>query len=123
MRRRTKKRVKGWKVKSRRTKRLLNKRVLVVDDDLISVEISQQILKDLGVNVVTAMTGELALALCKSNTFDAILLDCHLPGITGYDIAETLTHKEGCYTPIIALSADETNEASEKRYLPACVIT
>lgn len=88
--------------------------MLVVDDDLISVEISQQILKDLGVNVVTAMTGELALALCKSNTFDAILLDCHLPGITGYDIAETLTHKEGCYTPIIALSADETNEASEK---------
>ena len=104
----------GLESKKWRTKRLLNKRVLVVDDDLISVEISQQILKDLGVNVVTAMTGELALALCKSNTFDAILLDCHLPGITGYDIAETLTHKEGCYTPIIALSADETNEASEK---------
>lgn len=104
----------GLESKKWRTKRLLNKRVLVVDDDLISVETSQQILKDLGVNVVTAMTGELALALCKSNTFDAILLDCHLPGITGYDIAETLTHKEGCYTPIIALSADETNEASEK---------
>mgnify|MGYP001183969063 CR=1 FL=1 len=104
----------GLESKKWRTKRLLNKRVLVVDDDLISVEISQQILKDLGVNVVSAMTGELALALCKSNTFDAILLDCHLPGITGYDIAETLTHKEGCYTPIIALSADETNEASEK---------
>ncbi|AGP80687.1 PAS signal transduction protein [Alteromonas mediterranea MED64] len=104
----------GLESKKWRTKRLLNKRVLVVDDDLISVEISQQILKDLGVNVVSAMTGEQALALCKSNTFDAILLDCHLPGITGYDIAETLTHKEGCYTPIIALSADETNEASEK---------
>tara|TARA_Y100000310_G_scaffold104073_1_gene102414 strand:+ start:4072 stop:6960 length:2889 start_codon:yes stop_codon:yes gene_type:complete len=104
----------GLESKKWRTKRLLNKRVLVVDDDLISVEISQQILKDLGVNVVSAMTGEQALALCKSDTFDAILLDCHLPGITGYDIAETLTHKEGCYTPIIALSADETNEASEK---------
>ncbi|APD93078.1 hybrid sensor histidine kinase/response regulator [Alteromonas mediterranea] len=104
----------GLESKKWRTKRLSNKRVLVVDDDLISVEISQQILKDLGVNVVTAMTGEQALALCKSNTFDAILLDCHLPGITGYDIAETLTQKEGCYTPIIALSADETNEASEK---------
>lgn len=104
----------GLESKKWRTKRLLNKRVLVVDDDLISVEISQQILKDLGVNVISAMTGEQALALCKSNTFDAILLDCHLPGITGYDIAETLTHKEGCYTPIIALSADETNEASEK---------
>lgn len=71
--------------------------------------------------MVTAMTGELALALCKSNTFDAILLDCHLPGITGYDIAETLTHKEGCYTPIIALSADETNEASDTNCLKSLI--
>lgn len=97
-----------------RIKRLSNKRILVVDDDLISVEISQQILVDLGMKVVTATTGEHALTLCESNTFDAILLDCHLPGISGYDVADELVNKDGWLTPIIALSADETNEASEK---------
>ncbi|AXT40730.1 PAS domain-containing sensor histidine kinase [Alteromonas sp. BL110] len=104
----------GLESKKWRTNRLAGKRVLVVDDDLISVEISQQILADLGVKVLTATTGEYALALCKSNVFDAILLDCHLPDISGYDIAETLTQNENWFTPIIALSADETNEASEK---------
>ena len=104
----------GLESKKWRTNRLAGKRVLVVDDDLISVEISQQILADLGVKVLTATTGEHALALCNSNTFDAILLDCHLPDISGYDIAETLTQNENWFTPIIALSADETNEASEK---------
>ncbi len=97
-----------------RIKRLSNKRILVVDDDLISLEISQQILVDLGMTVVTAATGEHALTLCESNTFDAILLDCHLPGISGYDVADKLVNREGWLTPIIALSADETNEASEK---------
>ncbi|MHC6647944.1 PAS domain S-box protein [Alteromonas sp. HB246098] len=104
----------GLESKKWRTNRLAGKRVLVVDDDLISVEISQQILADLGVKVLTATTGEHALALCNSNTFDAILLDCHLPDISGYDIAETLTQNGNWFTPIIALSADETNEASEK---------
>ena len=108
------KEIDGLESKKWRIKRLAGKRILVVDDDLISVEISQQILTDLGINVLTATTGEYALALCESNTFDAILLDCHLPDITGYEIAETLTQKENWYTPIIALSADETHEASEK---------
>lgn len=97
-----------------RSRRLSNKCILVVDDDLISLEISQQILVDLGMKVMTANTGEHALALCESNGFDAILLDCHLPGISGYDVAEKLVNRDGWLTPIIALSADETNEASEK---------
>ena len=104
----------GLESKKWRSARLADKQVLVVDDDPISVEISQQILTDLGINVVTATTGKQALALCKASKFDALLLDCHLPDISGYDIAETLTQEYGWSAPIIALSADETPEASEK---------
>lgn len=104
----------GLESKKWRTRRLLNKQVLVVDDDPISLEISQQIVSDLGMNVVTASSGEQALALCEMNKFNAILLDCCLPGISGYEVAEQLTQKTDWYTPIIALSADESPEASEK---------
>ena len=97
-----------------RTVRLAEKQVLVVDDDPISVEISQQILVDLGMKVVTATTGKQTLALCETKKFDALLLDCHLPDISGYDIAEILSQQHGWTVPIIALSADETYEASEK---------
>ena len=104
----------GLESKKWRTRRLLNKQVLVVDDDPISVEISQQILSDLGMNVVTASSGEQALSLCEVTRFDAILLDCYLLGISGYEVAEQLTQRDGWFTPIIALSADESPEASEK---------
>lgn len=104
----------GLESKKWRTTRLADKQVLVVDDDPISVEISQQILIDLGMNVVTATTGKQAMALCEASKFDALLLDCHLPDISGYDIAETLSQQHGWTVPIIALSADETYEASEK---------
>ncbi|TKB04667.1 response regulator [Alteromonas portus] len=106
--------VNGLESKKWRTIRLADKQVLVVDDDPISVEISQQILIDLGMNVVTATTGKQAMALCEASKFDALLLDCHLPDISGYDIAETLSQQHGWTVPIIALSADETQEASEK---------
>ena len=104
----------GLESKKWRTTRLAEKRVLVVDDDPISVEISQQILLDLGMSVVTATTGKQAMSLCEASNFDALLLDCHLPDISGYDIAETLSQQHGWTTPIIALSADETPKASEK---------
>jgi CheY-like chemotaxis protein len=64
--------------------------------------------------VVTATTGQQALALCETSRFDALLLDCHLPDISGYEIAETLSQQYGWTVPMIALSADETPEASEK---------
>ena len=105
--------IEGLESRKWRTRRLLNKHVLVVDDDAISVEISQQILSDLGINVAVASSGEQALALCEMSKFDAILLDCYLPGVSGYEVAEQLTQKKDWYTPIIALSADESQEASE----------
>ena len=104
----------GLESKKWRTTRLSDKQVLVVDDDPISVEISQQILSDLGITVATATTGKQAIALCETLKFDALLLDCHLPDISGYNIAETLSQQHGWTAPIIALSADETQEASEK---------
>ena len=104
----------GLESKKWRSIRLTSKRVLVVDDDPISIEISQQILSDLGMTVVTATTGQQALALCETSRFDALLLDCHLPDISGYEIAETLSQQYGWTVPMIALSADETPEASEK---------
>ena len=58
----SKRTLEGLESRKWRTRRLLNKHVLVVDDDAISVEISQQILSDLGINVAVASSGEQALA-------------------------------------------------------------
>jgi len=91
-------------------RRLNKKRVLIVDDDSISLEIAQQILLDAGLHVTAVTSGERAIEECKETEFDAILLDCMLPNMSGFDVAEHLIHNLSSQTPIIALSADGTKE-------------
>lgn len=97
-----------------RKKRLSGKHVLVVDDDAISVEISQQILRNVGMVVSTASSGTESLALCDEQHFDAILLDYHLSDMSGREVAHALSQKDRWATPIIALSADESSTAEKK---------
>jgi two-component system sensor histidine kinase/response regulator len=106
----------GLETKKWRKKRLTGKRVLIVDDDTISIEISQQILRDIGIKVTSALSGEQALAMCDEYTFDAILLDCHLPDMSGQEVANKLSMKDGWSAPIIALSSDESVEARDKAF-------
>lgn len=91
-----------------RRNRLTGKAALVVDDDPISLEVSQHILADVGIHVTTVGSAEQALALCTHTKYDVILLDCHMPGMNGYELVEHLTCLEDWMTPIITLSADET---------------
>ena len=110
--------VTGLESKKWRHKRLRNKHILLVDDDSISLEIAQQILLDSGIEVTTVADGEQALAACKKQPFDALLLDCLLPGISGFDVAEKLTSELAWQTPIIGISADAT-QVNIKRAISA----
>lgn len=106
----------GLETNKWRKRRLTGKHVLIVDDDTISIEISQQILRNIGMKVTSALTGEQALAVCNDNDFDAILLDCHLPDKSGQEVANRLSIKDGWSAPIIALSTDESVAAREKAF-------
>ncbi|WP_334063526.1 hybrid sensor histidine kinase/response regulator [Alteromonas genovensis] len=106
----------GLETNKWRKRRLTGKHVLIVDDDTISIEISQQILRNMGMKVTSALTGEQALAVCNDNDFHAILLDCHLPDMSGQEVANRLSMKDGWSAPIIALSTDESVAAREKAF-------
>lgn len=106
----------GLETNKWRKRRLTGKHVLIVDDDTISIEISQQILRNIGMKVTSALTGEQALAVCDESDFDAILLDCHLPDIPGQEVANRLSMKDAWSAPIIALSTDESVAAREKAF-------
>ena len=104
----------GLESKIWRKRRLAGKHALLVDDDSISLEIAQQILLDAGLSVTTATSGEQALALGNSNDFDVVLLDCILPNMSGFTVAEELNNLNGWHCPIIALSADGSSENKQK---------
>lgn len=108
------KRAEGLESRKRRERRLKGKHILVVEDDDISLEITQQILFNSGMKVTSAKTGEIALALCEKQNFDAILLDCMLPQLSGYKVCEMLCQRPYFTTPVIALSANISEETKQK---------
>jgi two-component system sensor histidine kinase/response regulator len=62
--------------------------VLVVDDNEPSRDILQEYLLSFGYRVTLAESGEQALAMMRpSHTFDLIILDWMMPGMTGLDLA------------------------------------
>jgi len=66
------------------------KRVLIVDDDLMMVDILAQLLEGAGHVVSTANDGHAALLAAQQIRPDVVLLDIDLPGMDGYELARRL---------------------------------
>jgi DNA-binding NtrC family response regulator len=75
-------------------------RILVVDDELVIRESLSDWLKRDGYYVDTVASGEDALALLKTHSFDILLLDIQLTGITGMEV---LTQVKEAYPDIDAI--------------------
>lgn len=93
---------------------LAGKRVLVAEDDTISVKVISGLLSKLGVSIEVAANGQIALDMLQKNHYDLVLMDCEMPVMDGFTAAKK--HREyelikGLKpTPIIALSAHVLEE-------------
>jgi len=90
--------------------------VLVVDDNPINQLVAVRAVNRLGYLTEVVSGGEEAIERLKRNVFDAILLDCQMPGMDGYQTASEIRRGEnGCRrTPIIALTANTEEGSIEK---------
>ncbi len=84
------------------------KKVLVVDDDVKTVELVKLYLNRDGYRVFTANDGHEALRLARENHPDLIVLDLMLPGMNGLDVCRTLRQESD--VPIIMLTALTTDD-------------
>jgi two-component system, OmpR family, alkaline phosphatase synthesis response regulator PhoP len=87
---------------------MAGKKVLVVDDDVKTVELVKLYLNRDGYRVITSSEGNEALRLARENSPDLIVLDLMLPGIGGLDICRIL--REESDVPIIILTALTTDD-------------
>jgi two-component system sensor histidine kinase/response regulator len=62
-------------------------RVLVVDDNALSRALLSELAGRQGASVQTASSGEEAKLLIKNARFDALLVDAHMPGSDGFEVA------------------------------------
>jgi signal transduction histidine kinase/CheY-like chemotaxis protein len=91
-------------------------RVLVVDDVDLNLIVAKAMLASLGVTVRTAAGGEEALDVLSKEQMDLVLMDCHMPGLDGYDVTKCVRGSPGPNreTPIVALSASAFAEDRER---------
>ena len=92
------------------TPRRLAGRVLIAEDNEINQVLAQQILKRLGVEVAIAVNGREALAKIDTESFDAVLMDCQMPEMDGFQATAAIRERERRSSarrlPIIAMTAN-----------------
>ncbi|MFZ1720696.1 MAG: response regulator [Candidatus Moraniibacteriota bacterium] len=90
------------------------KRILIIEDEPVFVELFSKRLMDEGYTVVTKENGEAGLEEALKNPYDLIITDAVLPGLTGGEIIEKLRSEESHRNiPILLLSASLDSEQFE----------
>src|SRR3982751_2248777 len=80
--------------------------ILVVDDEPLVVEVVGRYLKREGFRVLTAASGDQALAAASGSVRpDLVILDVMLPGVQGVEVCRRLREERGALMPIILLTA------------------
>lgn len=92
-----------------------NAKILVVDDIEINLMVAKNLLKNTGICIDTALSGEDALAMTKETKYDLILLDHMMPGMDGIETLQRLKAQKGANddTPVIASTANALSGADK----------
>ena len=84
---------------------------LLVEDNAVNMIVAETQLERLGLQVVTAVNGVLALEALDRQAFDIVLMDCQMPNMDGYEAVQRWRrieagHADAHRTPVIALTAN-----------------
>lgn len=80
--------------------------ILIVDDEPANLLVLETVLADPGYRLVRAGSGEQALMALIANDFAVLVLDVHMPGISGFELAQMIKQrKRTAHIPIIFLTA------------------
>ncbi len=93
--------------------------LLIVEDNKINQVITKKMLTKKDITSDIASNGMEAVELARKNPYDAILMDIHMPGISGEE-ATIEIRKFDSHTPIIALTAISLDDSLESFYAAGC---
>ena len=89
--------------------------ILIADDNPLMQELVLTILQGVGCATETAENGRIALAKLEKADFDLIIMDNHMPVMTGIEAIKVIRNREDekRFIPILSLTADVTGGSRE----------
>jgi PAS domain S-box-containing protein len=85
-------------------------RVVLAEDNIVNQKVALRVLSTFGISTELAVNGEEAIALVKAGHFDAVLMDCQMPVLDGYEATRAIREWERASgsprIPIIAMTAN-----------------
>jgi len=81
--------------------------VLLVEDNLVNQKVAGRMLERLGCRIQIAANGKEAVEMLDQFDYQAILMDCQMPEMDGFEATEEIRRRQGSqrHTPIIAMTA------------------
>lgn len=84
----------------------MQKKILIVDDDIDTLQLVGTMLEKQGFKILAANSGEKAIKMAESQPPDLIILDVMMPGMDGYEVTRRLRALEKTgFIPIILFTA------------------
>ncbi len=92
-----------------------NKRILLVEDDTINLQMTKEIIESMGIKTDTVNSGPEAIKMVQQNKYEAVLMDIRMPEMDGYETTKHIRGlTEGRFVPIVALTADAVEGVDQK---------
>lgn len=102
-----------------------NKRILIVDDNVVNQEVAKLMLENIGVNskhISIASNGQDAINTLNQNhdrtQFDIVLMDCQMPILDGYDATKAIRDGQAGHAyldvPVVAMTANALKDDRAK---------
>tara|TARA_R110002126_G_scaffold78829_1_gene196072 strand:+ start:27398 stop:29071 length:1674 start_codon:yes stop_codon:yes gene_type:complete len=101
------------KTTKKRVHNFTDKKVLLVEDNVINVMVGKQILEKANLSVSVANDGASAVKMVKEESFDVVLMDIQMPIMDGYTATSEI-RKFNKKIPILALSASVFMEVKDQ---------
>jgi CheY-like chemotaxis protein len=103
--------------------------ILLAEDNAMIRWLAESLLRGRGHAVAVAADGEEALAALEHGPFDVVLMDAHMPLLSGYEVAEEIRLRErytGGRTRIVGMAPQSSPGARERCLaagMDACMVT
>jgi two-component system sensor histidine kinase/response regulator len=83
------------------------RRILVAEDNVVNQLVTRTMLDRLGYRADVVASGAEAIAALSEDRYAAVLMDCQMPAMDGYDATREIRRRQGgeLHTPVIAMTA------------------